>query len=158
MYSLWRGFIKVLVCSSLLVLAVYFLTSFHWYYYIWDASYFERAHNAYLMQFPQAKEVTTEGNHLMTITIKNTDYYSLPFAKLFINEEQITDFRDSQVTILIKNGDRIFLDTSYYEMDLNFEITSASGGVVLPVIGEKYSLQPKNNLLCEVITKELREE
>ena len=139
------------ICVCLLVIAIYSLANFEWYYYVWDTIYYEKAQDAYLTQFPQAREVSAENNHLVTITLKSSDFFSLPYAKVYVNHQQISDLRDGQITLIVNHGDKIYLDTSFYNRELDFEIAATSGSVVYPEAGEKFTLLPQNNLLGEVI-------
>jgi len=143
--------IKVLlICGCLLLIAIYSLSNFDWYYYVWDSKYYEKVQDAYLMQFPQAREVASQNNHLITITIKSPDFYSLPYAKIYVNEYEISDLRDGQITLIVDHGDKIFVDTSFYERELDLEVVATSGSIVYPVAGERFTLLPQNNLLGEI--------
>ncbi len=143
--------IKVLlICVCLLFIAIYSLANFEWYYYVWDSQYYEKVQDAYLTQFPQAREVTVENNHLVTITIKSSDFYSLPYAKVYINEYEISDLRDGQITLIVNNGDKLYVDTSFYDRELSLEVVATSGSIIYPVAGDSFNLLPQNNLLGEI--------
>ena len=139
-----------LICVCLLLIAIYSLSNFEWYYYVWDSKYYEKVQDAYLTQFPQAREVAVENNHLITITLKSSDFYSLPYAKIYVNEYEISDLRDGQITLIVDHGDKVYVDTSFYEKELNLEVLATSGSIVYPVAGERFVLLPQNNFLGEI--------
>ncbi len=144
---------KIILCIislGLLLTAVFSLANFQWYYHVWDTRYYEKIQDAYLMQFPQAREVSLEHNYLTTITLKCKDFFSLPNAQIYINEHQVSDFRDGQVTLVVKEGDRIYIDTSYYKRDLDFIVVSTTGGVIFPKDEQEFTLAPQNNLIGEI--------
>lgn len=140
----------LLICVCLFLIAIYSLANFEWYYYVWDTRYYEKVQDAYLTQFPQAREVSSENNHLVTITLKSSDFFSLPYAKIYVNDHQISDLRDGQITLIVNDGDKIYLDTSFYNRELDFEIIATSGNIVYPEVGERFTLLPQNNLIGEV--------
>ena len=107
--------------------------------------------DAYLLQFPQAREVTVEQNYLTTITLKCKDYFSLPKANIYINEHHVADFRNGQITLVVKQGDKIYIDTSYYQKELDFEVVATTGNVTFSDNKKDFTLLPQNNLLGEII-------
>ena len=149
-----RFFIKSFLLIGLILIAINAFSSFQWYYHIWDTMYYEEARDAYLMQFPQTREVALETNYLTTVTIGSKDFFSLPFAKVYINDMLVTDFRKGQVTLVVNDGDNIRIDTSYYDTNIDFEIVSTSMDIVHPFTGEEFSLFPQNNIIGIVKTKE----
>jgi len=156
----WEGIILILkklkallICVCLLAVAAYSLANFNWFYYIWDTRYYEIVHDVYLTHFPQAREVSFEDNLLTTITLRSSDFFSLPHAKIYVNHHRISDLRDGQITLIVSHGDRIYLDTSFYNRELYFEFVATSGNIVYPETGERFSLLPQNNLIGEIIVQ-----
>ena len=143
---------KLLICTCLIFVAAYSLVNFQWYYYVWDTRYYEIIQDVYLTHFPQAREVSTRENLLSTITFRSSDFFALPHAIIYVNDQRISDLRDGQVTLIVSNGDRIHLDTSFYNRELNFEIVATSGSIVYPEAGGRFTLLPQNNLVTEIRT------
>jgi len=141
----------LLICVCLIFIAMYSLANFNWYYYIWDTRYYEIVHDVYLMHFPQAREVSSGNNLLTTVTLRSTDFFSLPYVKIYINDQRISDLRDGQITLIVNDGDRIHLDTSFYNRELNFEFVATSENILYPEAGGRFTLLPQNNFIGEII-------
>ncbi|MEW6621609.1 MAG: hypothetical protein AB1420_00510 [Bacillota bacterium] len=141
---------KIFICCGLLIFLIYSITNLEWYYYIWDTSYYEKVQDTYLSQFPKSRAVSVESSHLSTITIESKDFFSLPKAVLYINENEIADFRNGKVTVIVKHGDRLFIDTSFYERELTFEIVSVTGQVSYPLSQTFINIPPTENLSINV--------
>ena len=154
----WEGIVLVLkrlktlvICVCLLVIAIYSLANFNWHYYIWDTRYYKIVHDVYLSHFPQAREVSSKSNLLTTITLRSSDFFALPHAKIYVNDHRISDLRDGQITLIVTDGDRIHLDTSFYNRELNFEFVATSENIVYPKAGNRFTLLPQVNFIGEII-------
>lgn len=73
-----------------------------------------------------------------TITIKAEKYVYLAKARLYINGEYITDFRENPITVRVLDGDEIILDASDYNKEISFKIIAASRDLKTPQRGTVY--------------------
>lgn len=87
-------------------------------------------------EYPQAR-VTGTSAAFATVTLKLTNYSSLQKAKLLVNGKEVTDFRDSQVTIRVNPGDEIAVDGSFYTHQLNLVVAAVSENIGVPATGEE---------------------
>lgn len=81
---------------------------------------------------------TTDNSLWSTITIEGEKYVYLAKAKLYINGNYITDFRENPITIRVLDGDEILIDTSYYDREISFKITAVSKDLKNPQLGTVY--------------------
>ena len=69
-----------------------------------------------------------------SLTIELKDFSSLSKAKLMINGQETTDFRDKKITIKVYPDDIISIDGSYYNRTLEFEVSEASPNIFYPTL------------------------
>lgn len=113
----------------------------------------------WLGSHPAAAVATNEIQNKIwsTVTIKAEKYSCLNKARLLINGQYITDFRNNPVTVRVLDGDTLEIDTSYYKHALTFKIVGVSMDIVYPKVGalftnddSKILFRVKRNIKTEV--------
>ncbi|MBO8168327.1 MAG: hypothetical protein H0Z35_03960 [Thermoanaerobacteraceae bacterium] len=87
-------------------------------------------------QYPRARPTSSEVTAFATVTIRLVNFSTLQKARLLINDVEVTDFREKQVTVKVNPGDVISIDGSYYMHKLVFEVVGTSGNILYPQEGE----------------------
>ncbi|MDK2822551.1 MAG: hypothetical protein PWQ67_1347 [Clostridia bacterium] len=60
----------------------------------------------------------------LTLRLLNPYIFSLPKAKIYVNDELIADFTNLQQSLSVKVGDKVTIDNSSYSLNLIFKVTT----------------------------------
>lgn len=71
-----------------------------------------------------------------TITVEVKGVSFLSQAYLLINDERVGDFREGKISIPVRPGDKISIDTAYYQRPQCFEIIRVSNNIDYPRTGQ----------------------
>jgi len=81
---------------------------------------------------PSARVLDKESALFAHLTIELKDFSSLSKAKLLINGQETSDFRDKKITVKVYPDDVISIDGSFYNRPLEFKVSEASPNISNP--------------------------
>lgn len=86
----------------------------------------------------QVTRIQDENKGYITVDLLND--LSLPQVWLIVNGERVSNFSSGIVTISVKEGDSISIDSSFYSQPLWFEITFLSSDISSWQVGQQFRL------------------
>ncbi|MEN6461294.1 MAG: hypothetical protein ABFC94_08005 [Syntrophomonas sp.] len=88
---------------------------------------------------------------LMNISIDM--FSSLPKAIVLVNGKQAGNFSDREISLKLKGGDVVEIDSRYYNFPINYKITSTSDNLAYPGQGKEYTGNQSIVMIGKVIVK-----
>lgn len=108
------------------------------------------------VDYSQQRTTIDESVHVpneAVIVFSIKDYEALPYAKILINGQEKKRFTSREVECVVRAGDRIEIDASYYHHRIDFIIKSGSPKLAYPCPGEIYTANGTVVMVGEVIVK-----
>jgi hypothetical protein len=78
---------------------------------------------------------------------------SLPKAIILVNGKQSGNFSNQEISLKLKDGDVVEIDSRYYNFPINYKITSSSDNLAYPDKGKKYTSNQSIVMIGKVIVK-----
>lgn len=78
---------------------------------------------------------------------------SLPKAIVLVNGKPAGNFSNQKISLKLKDGDVVEIDSRYYNFPINYRITSTSGNLAYPSKGKKYTGNQSIVMIGKVIVK-----
>lgn len=91
----------------------------------------------------------TEDSQLVTFFLQ--DYSLLPHVKVIVNNEVRGSFDNRYLSVAVQNGDRIYIDATFYDSPVRIEVLDVSRGVKIPARGDVFNLQGNTSPTVEVV-------
>lgn len=87
------------------------------------------------------------------VIIEVESFSSLPLAKVIVNNQTRTSFGNKEVTLLLKGGDKLEIDSSAYNFPVNYRIKSVSENISFPERDSIYKANQGVVMIGNVIVK-----
>lgn len=95
--------------------------------------------------------INDPGEALLVLSIK--DYTALPRTRVLVNNKEKGSFDKQEIQLLVRAGDRVEIDSSFYKHPVEYKVISVSSNLAYPEKGAVYSANGTVVMLGEIIVK-----
>ncbi len=139
----------------LLVLVQGLMTSDTWRFYL---SFGERLEGQ-VIEYPVntgdggwgTKTITESPYASLTVHIEK--YLALPKAKILVNDKEVANFAQNEISLNLMAGDVVEIDTTSYNFPIDFKISQTSDNLSFPKQGNIYTANQSLVMIGKVIVK-----
>jgi len=147
----------IVVALVLMVAVQAIMTQEPYRFYLSWAERMEGQNTAFPVQVPahsqpQAPALKAQSPQAL-IVLSIDKFSSLPLARILVNDKEVGTFKNKEVSVKLKAGDKIEIDSSAYSFPVEYKIKDASPNLSYPEKGASFTVDQGIVMLGKVIVK-----